>query len=125
VGSLIAAAILSPALLYGQLGQVTTSSVTVTATQAAAAQPSEAVFQIIVYAPLSTSLADAAASLSSIGITPSNLVSVNSALLPNFSSSRRSPAKATAAALAALQNSIAQNNSGLTLSFSVSSYGLD
>jgi hypothetical protein len=89
-----------------------------------------------VYSPLNTSLADAAASLSSIGITPSNLLSVNSASLPNSSSTTPlawtfqlitpfSSQKATATALAALQNSIAQNNSGLTLSFSVSSYGLD
>jgi uncharacterized protein YggE len=134
VRCLIAAALLSPALLYSQLGQITASSVTVTATQSATAQPSQALFLVTVYSLLSTSLADAAASVSSVGITPSNLSNVQSVPLPNASSPQPlawtfqliapfSSQKTIATALAGLQNSISQNNSGLALSFSVSSYG--
>src|ERR1035441_3957477 len=138
VRALIAASILSPPLLYGQLGQTATSSVTVTATGTTTIQPSEAVFLVTVNSPFSTSLSDAAASVSSIGITPSDLLTVRSASLPSPTAPTQpssslawtfqlitpfSNQKATATALAALQNTIGQNNSGLSLSFSVSSYG--
>ena len=137
VRSLIGIAAFWPALLCAQLGQTTVSSITVTATQAAAVQPADAVFLVTVNSPVSASLSDAAASLSSVGITAANLLTVGSVQSNTTTSTQPSAAlawtfqlispfanqKATASALAALGNSIAQNNSGLALSFSVQSYG--
>jgi uncharacterized protein YggE len=128
VRSLIVASILSPALLCAQTSLTATNSVTVTAAEASTAQPSEAIFLITVNSPFATSVSDVEASVSSLGITQSGLLTVSTTspsllawtfqLITPFSNQ-----KATAAALAALQNGIAQNNSGLSLSFSVSSYG--
>ncbi len=134
---LAAAAILSPVLLRAQIA---TGSVTVTVSQTAALQPGQSVFSVEVDSPFTASLSSIVARLSGVGITASNLTNIVSTLVPPpanivgvvgtstptlgwlfqltvpFSSQ-----KSVAASLAALQNTISQNNSGLALSFSVSS----
>ena len=126
----LAAALLCPILVYGQFGQTVTDAITVTAQQSLTSQPNEAVYLVTVNSPINASLTNVAAQLSSVGITASNLTNVNSTVVAN---STTGPAlvwsfqltvpiasqKATAAALAALESSMAQNNSGSTLSFTL------
>jgi uncharacterized protein YggE len=123
--------------------QIVNNTVTVTASQSSTAQPDEAVFSVTVASGLDKSLDDAVAAVSSLGITAANLVSVGVSppgLPPPPCVTVTSPPqcppsnlqwnfqlvvpfsklKDTTAALAALQKSISQNNSGLTLSFSLS-----
>ena len=118
------------------LAQLANNTVTVTASQSSTAQPDEAVFSVVVGSGLDKSLDDAVAAISSLGITAANLVAVNT---PNqlIAAGAQTPAvpplfwtfqltvpfsktKDTTSALAALQKSISQNNSGLTLSFTLS-----
>ena len=118
------------------LAQLVNNSVTVTASQSSTAQPDEAVFSVTVASGLDKSLDDAVAAVSSLGITAANLLAVNSTL-PGWTLATAPPptptlnwvfqlvvplAKSndTTAALTALQKSISQNNSGLTLSFTLS-----
>ena len=130
------------------LGQISNNTVTVTASQNSTAQPDEAVFSVTVGSGVDKSLDDAVAAVSSLGITPANLVSVGvpppgvpppgvpppacvtvtgapQCPPPNLQWIFQqvvpfSKLKDTTAALAALQKSISQNNSGLTLSFALS-----
>jgi uncharacterized protein YggE len=134
---LIAAAIFSSALLHAQIGPTTTSSVTVTATQPGTAQPAEASFLVTVNTPFGTSLSDAAASVTSAGITVGNLVGVTSTTVPSTTTGQPSSSltwtfqlitpfanqKATAATLAGIQSKMSQSGGGFSLSFTVSSYG--
>jgi hypothetical protein len=108
----------------------------VTASQSSTARPDEAVFSVMVASGLDKSLDDAVAAVSSLGITAANLVQI-STLLPARMSPTAPPAtptlswtfqlvvplvksKDTTAALASLQKTISQNNSGLILSFTLS-----
>jgi hypothetical protein len=116
--------------------QIVNNTVTVTASQSSTAQPDEAVFSVMVASGLDKSLDDAVAAVSSLGITAANLVQI-STLLPARMSPTAPPAtptlswtfqlvvplvksKDTTAALASLQKTISQNNSGLILSFTLS-----
>jgi uncharacterized protein YggE len=121
------------------LAQLANNTVTVTASQSSTAQPDEAVFSVTVTSGVDKSLDDVVAALTGLGITAANLVQISSPL-PGNSSSVPLPSnvpapslgwtfqrvvpfsklKDTTAALTALQKSIPQNNSGLTLSFTLS-----
>jgi uncharacterized protein YggE len=124
------------------LAQIVNNTVTVTASQNATAQPDEAVFSVVVTSGIDKSLDDVVAVVSSLGITAANLVQISNAftLSTIVSGPTQAPpvppapplewvfqlvvplakSKDTTAALAALQKSISQNNSGLTLSFTLS-----
>jgi len=119
--------------------QLSNNTVTVTASQNVTAQPDEALFSVTVGSGVDKSLDDAVAAVSGLGITAANLVAVNSASrwvnvqigapVPPGSSNLAwifqlavpfSKLKDTTAALTSLEKSIPQNNSGITLSFSLS-----
>jgi len=125
------------------LAQLVNNTVTATASQSStAAQPDEAVFSVAVASVgVGTSLDQVVAAVSGLGITAANLVQISNAqgaiiFSPAPPQSGPAPAlplnwifqlvapfsklKDTTAALAALQKSILQNNSGLTLSFTLS-----
>src|SRR6516162_1205845 len=125
------------------LAQLVNNTVTVTASQSSTAQPDEAVFSVVVGSSLDKSLDDAVAAVSSLGITAANLVQISGALQTIVTTGGTSvpppsgvPAtllgwtfqlavpfsklKDTTAALTSLQKSISQNNSGLSLSFTLS-----
>src|SRR5438105_4525261 len=131
--------VLSVSLAYGQLDS---NSITVTASRSTAVQPDQVVFRVSVSSGLNTSLDDVLAALMGSGITRTNFSSVNTN--PNFlftgvppptsiSSALSGPTlswnftlpvplarmKDTVTALTALQKTIMQNNSGLTLTFAV------
>jgi hypothetical protein len=120
------------------LAQISNNTVTVTASQNSTAQPDEAVFSVTVGSGVGKSLDDAVAAVLGLGITAANLVSVGVSPPPCVAVTSPpqcpppnlqwifqlvvpfSKLKDTIAALAALQKSISQNNSGLTLSFALS-----
>jgi uncharacterized protein YggE len=126
------------------LAQLANNTVTVTASQSSAAQPDEAVFSVTVGSGLDKILDDAVAAIASLGITAANLVQINTGLPTNLvipgGTSVPPPSgvpatllewtfqlvvpfsklKDTTAALTSLQKSISQNNSGLSLSFTLS-----
>jgi hypothetical protein len=121
-------------LLFGQLDS---NSVTVTASRSTNLQPDQVVFAVYVSSGLSTSLDTVLAALQPAGITIANfsavgstsgLVSVVTGPPPQAQPPLQwafalpvpfSKMTATVATLTALQSSIMQNNSGLTMSFSV------
>jgi len=116
------------------LAQIVNNTVTVTASQTSTAQPDEAVFSVTVGSGVDKSLDDAVAAVSSLGITAANLLQIGPGPYVLVSGRLGTPAlqwvfqlvvpfsklKDTTTALTALQKSISQNNSGLTLSFLVS-----
>jgi uncharacterized protein YggE len=121
------------------LAQISNNTVTVTASQNSTTQPDEAVFSVTVTSVgAGTSLDQVVAAVSGVGITAANLVQIsNTGFLVGFSGTPPSSPpvplewifrlvipfsklKDTTAALAALQKSISQNNSGLILSFALS-----
>jgi hypothetical protein len=120
------------------LAQLANNTVTVTASQnVRASTPDEAIFSVTVGSGVDKSLDDAVAAVSGLGITAANLVAVGTppaavrigASPPPASTGLAwifqlavpfSKLKDTTAALTALQKSISENNSGLSLSFSLS-----
>jgi uncharacterized protein YggE len=118
------------------LAQISNNTVTATASENSTAQPDEAVFSVTVASGPGTSLDQTVAAVSGLGMTAANLVAVNSTLPYLRLAPAPTPAatlnwvfqlvvplaksKDTTAALTALQQSISQNNSGLTLSFTLS-----
>jgi len=119
--------ILAPSLLFGQLGSGT---LTVTVSNNANPQPDQAIFSVLVNSGISQSLDGVVNALASTGITSANLSGLT------FNSTVASPGapplgwtfqlivpvtqvKNTTAMLLALQKTIPQNNSGLTLSFNL------
>jgi uncharacterized protein YggE len=120
------------------LAQISNNTVTVTASENSTAPPDEAIFSVTVASGLGTSLDQIVAAVSGLGITAANLVGVNTAFVPGVGGRLGAAAgslgpqwvfqlvvsfsklKDTTAALTALQQSISQNNSGLTLSFTLS-----
>jgi uncharacterized protein YggE len=118
------------------LAQLANNTVTVTASQSSTAQQDEAVFSVTVNSGFDKSLDDVVAAVSGVGITAANLVQIISV----FPSASPPPANApspslgwtfqlvvpfsklkdTTSALTSLQNTISQNNSRLTLSFTLS-----
>src|SRR5215467_13679279 len=120
------------------LAQLANNTVTVTASQSSTVQPDEAVFSLTVSSGVDKSLDDVVASVAGLGVTATNLVQISSPLTASSSSvplPSNVPApslgwtfqlvvpfsklKDTTSALASLQKSISQNNSGLTLSYSL------
>lgn len=135
--SLVTLFALSVSLAYGQLDS---NTITVTANRTAAVQPDQAVFQVSVSSGINTSLDDVLAALASSGVTRANFSGVNASplliltgipspagapppppiILWNFTLAEPlSKIKDTVTMLTALQKTIMQNNSGLTLLYSI------
>ena len=123
--SLILALLTSSPALFAQLES---NTITVFASQGASLQPDQAVFGVTVQSGLSTGLSDVLAALQGSGITQANFASVSTsqsafgvpALQWLFSLPvPLSKMKDTVTLLTNLVTSVAQNNSGLTLSFTV------
>ncbi len=128
--TLLALPILAPVCLSGQIA---VGSLSVTASQTAPEQPTGASFSVVVNAPFTASLSNVVAAVTGVGITASNLTNVGSANT-SFGQTATGPLvswtfqlsapfsneNTVATQLAALQNTIGQNNKGFTLSFSVS-----
>jgi hypothetical protein len=106
-------------------GQLESHTVTISATRTAYLQPDEVVFGLSVSASGTTNLNQIVAALSGVGITSTNLTGVGTSTSPpsvqwNFTlATPISNLAATIGSLAQIQQSIEQNNSGLTLSFNV------
>jgi hypothetical protein len=106
-------------------GQLDPHTITISATRSTYLQADDAIFSLSVSAGAATSLDQVIAALSSLGISSSNLTSVNNTYAPpnlqwNFNLAVPiSSLTATVGLLTKLQQSITQNNSGLTLTFSV------
>jgi hypothetical protein len=110
-------------LLFGQLDSDT---VTIQASRSVKLTPDQVIFYVSISAGASTRLDQVVAALSSLGITAANLSSVaggtdnQSPLYWDFTlAAPLTKMKATIASLTALQQSAAQNNSGMTLMFQV------
>src|SRR5580704_10959843 len=104
--------------------QLPSNTLTISATRSPAPQPDEAVFAVTVNSVASATLGQIVAALSNVGITSSNLSGVDNStattLQWNFTFA--APLANLAAAInsfANLQQTIGQNNSGLTLGFNV------
>jgi uncharacterized protein YggE len=127
----LAALLLAPGILFGQLG---TGTVTVTASSDSNPQPDQAILSISVSSGIGQSLDGVVKALASAGVSAANLSSLD--YQSNGNSSRLGQAvpqlnwtfqltvpvaqiKNTTASLSSLARTIAQNNSGLTLSFYV------
>jgi uncharacterized protein YggE len=134
IRNLLFAFVLAPVLLPGQLNL---NTVTVSASPGTSPQPDEAVFSVSVTAALDQSLDDIVKALSGTGITPANLSGVQTGLPVNplivtlplrtgltWTFQLTVPLnkiKDTSTTLAALQKSLVQSKSGLSLSFAVQS----
>ena len=117
-------------------GQSTSSSLTVTVSRPISVQPDEAVFSVSLVSSLDVGLVDVLAALADSGITASNLLSVNSTTIYVTSGQKTQPVtmlqwsftlsvpisklKETVASLAALQQKIAKNGTGMTLAYASS-----
>ena len=126
----IAVLLVLPALAFAQ---VNTNTVTVTATESAAVQPDEVNFSVSVASGADKTLNDIVAALQGTGITAANFVRLNSLLPASRTANPPQPAfdwtfqvpvplaklKDVTAAFAALAQTLPQNNSGLSLTFSV------
>ena len=114
--------------------QVTTSSVTVTASRTSNLQPDQVVYAVVVTTPLTSSRDDAVNALSGSGITLANFTGVyTTTIYPNNTSSQTvlqwnfsltasiSDVKNTLALLSSVASSLAKKNNGLSISFSTQS----
>jgi hypothetical protein len=109
--------------------QLPSSTVTITATRSVAVQPDQALLSLTVTSSLETNLDQIVSPLSGLGITPLNLTGVDNTSVSNFGAPMLqwnfnlavplSNLTATIASLTNLVPNIAQNSSGLTLSFDV------
>jgi hypothetical protein len=120
---LIALILTSASLVFGQLDS---NTVTIQASRYANLTPDQVVFSVSVSASPNTSLDQVVAALANSGISAANFVGVTggtdaqSPLQWLFTlAAPLTKIKATVASLTALQQSIANNNSGLTLMFQV------
>jgi uncharacterized protein YggE len=126
----VVALIFVPAFLFGQLSP---NAVTVNViSQAAVVPPSQVAFSVTVTAGFNKTLDQIVGALSGLGITAANLVGVSS-LAAAYSTAQPQPTLAwvfrltvpfsqqteVTGSLTSLQNTIGQNNTGLSLSFSV------
>ena len=105
-------------------GQFPSNTVTISAARTVSVQPDQAVLSLTVTSSPGTNLEQIVSPLSGLGITPLNLSGVNSSsatmLQWNFSLAvPLSNLTATLASLTNLVQNIAQNASGLTLTFNV------
>ncbi len=121
-------------LLFAPLlwGQLDSNSVTVTASNTAALQPDEILFQVHLTSPTTVSLNDVVAALQGTGITVANFTGIVPAGLTTVITGQAAAEtwnftlavplakiKDTAAQLTALQQTIAKLNDGFQMSFSV------
>ena len=101
------------------------NTLTISATRSTYLQPDQVVFSLSVSSPVSTSLDQVVAALSGLGITSANLSGVGSNSTPptqqwNFTLAVPiSSLTATIGSITKLEQTFAQNNNGLTLTFSV------
>ncbi len=106
-------------------GQLDPHTITIAATRSTYLQPDDAVFNVYVISSASTTVDQVVASLSPLGINSSNLTGVNNTSSPpnlqwNFNLAvPLSTLTATIGSLTKLEQTITQNNSGLTLTFTV------
>lgn len=115
-------------------GQLSTNSVTVTASNTANLQPDQIVYSIEIDSPLNATLDQVVAAVASLGITTSNLSSIDSQHLQAVVTGQSAPPplswffslaaptssnQTTVAQLTILQQTIAKQNNGLKMSFSV------
>jgi len=121
---------LAPGLLLGQLNS---NTVTVTASRNSISQPDQAIFDVTVSSGPDKSLDDIVKSVASVGISAASLIGVVYQSNPPGLNPGTTPAvqwifqlavglsmqKQTTASLVALQQTIAQGNTSLSLSFSV------
>jgi hypothetical protein len=113
---------LSVAPVFGQLDS---NTLTITAIRSVTLQPNDVTFTVSVSCSLSTSLDQVVAALSGLGITSANLTGAEGNFVPpsvqwNFTLAVPiAKLAATIDTLTHLQQTIAQNNSGLTLTFTV------
>ena len=111
--------------VHALFGQLSTNSVTVTASNTATLQPDQVVYSIDVVSGVGASLDDVVAAVGSLGITAVNLTSVNSQGNPPSISwffsytAPLSGIKTTTAQLTNLEQTIAKQNNGLKMSFSI------
>ncbi len=115
------------------LGQLDTNSVTVTASSSATLQPDEAVFSVQVGSGINATLNDIVAALQGTGITAANFTGIisqgSTVLVPGILQPAETwlftlaaplaKIKDTVAQLTNLQQTIAKQNNGLQMSFSV------
>ena len=119
------ACLLSLLAIIPAFGQLESNTLTISATRSTYLQPDEVVFSLSVTSPVSTSLDQVVAALSSLGITAANLSGVGSNATPptqqwNFTlAGPISSLTATIGSITKLEQTFAQNNNGLTLNFSV------
>jgi uncharacterized protein YggE len=120
-------------LLPAVFGQLTSNSVTVTATRNTNVQPDQLLFRVSVDGPLTLTRDEAVAALEGSGITAANFAGISTVQqydprsnqpVTQIEWSFALPAsiadmKSTIATLSALQKSNAQKNNGLTISFGV------
>jgi uncharacterized protein YggE len=106
-------------------GQLDPHTLSISATRSTYLQPDDAVFNLSVISSASTSLDQVVAALSTLGVNSSNLTGVNNTSSPpnlqwNFNLAvPLSSLTATIGSLTKLEQTITQNNSGLTLTFTV------
>ncbi|HEY7334870.1 MAG TPA: hypothetical protein VH639_08300 [Bryobacteraceae bacterium] len=125
IRALLSTVVLNASLL---LGQLSSNTVTVAASQGASSQPDQAVLSVIVNSDVNKNLDDIVHAVAGAGISAASLTGVslqsNPPVSPQLHWSFQFPVwlsalKQTTASLAALQSAIGQGGSGLTLLFSV------
>src|ERR1700677_2231164 len=105
--------------------QLPSNTLTITATRSINLQPDQALFSLSVTSSTATNLGQVVAALSGVGVTAANLAGVgNNTTPPSFQWNFTLPVPlsnltATIAALNNLEQTIAKNNSGLILTFTV------
>jgi uncharacterized protein YggE len=105
--------------------QLPSNTLTITATRTINLQPDQALLSLSVTSSAATNLGQVVAALSGVGVTPANLSGVgNNTTPPSFQWNFTLPVPlsnltASIAALSNLEQTIAQNNSGLILTFPV------
>lgn len=115
-----------PLLLLAVLpmfGQLPSNTLTITATRSITVQPDQVSFELTVNSGMGTTLGQVVAALASLGVTSSDLSGV-STNLPSLQWTFNlavpiANLTATINSLTNLENTITQNNSGLTLTFTV------
>ena len=127
-------AALALALVPPAFAQLDSNTITVTASRTSTLQPDQVLFGIFVNTPFSGTMTDALNAVQSLGITAANFASVNTqqgvALTPNQAALPGlqwafglpvafSQMTDTINSLTKLQQTLAQNNNGTTLSFQV------
>src|ERR1700722_8614575 len=106
-------------------GQLESNTLTITANRSVSLQPNDVAFTVSVGASGSTDLDQVVAAVSALGISSANLTSVSGGIVPpsvqwNFTLAVPIAKLATTiGSLTQLQRNITQNNSGLTLTFTV------